>query len=348
MLVGIRGNTRGSRCPRLPLILLLLLPALGAPGCRADAPGGPPVRIILGAEPVPPASPVWVAEALGYFRDEGVDLNIREFDSGRTALFTMLDQGGVDIATAAQTPVVARSFDRNDYSIIAGMVQSDDDVQLMARSDRGIESPADLKGRKIGVTSGSSGHFFLGLFLAYHQIDLTDVILVDLEATLLSAALVDGRVDAIATWEPHIFKARKALGDLAFVLPSRGIYREDFYFIARKDFIRDNHEALLRFLRAVERGQQFIRARPDEARDIVRIRLGLDKDVMEDTWGRFRFGLFLDQSVVMSLEDEARWAIQNRLADATRLPDYLDLLHADALRAIKPDAVTLPGGVSTP
>ena len=300
-------------------------------------------KIVVGAETVAHASPLWIAENKGYFKDEGLNVEIRGFDSGRTALRTMLNGEDVDIATAAQTPVISNSFGRNDYAIIGTMMYSDNDGKMLARRDKGISSPSDLKGKTVGVTSGSSGHFFLGLFLAYHGLRMTDVKIVDIEATGLPQALMEGQVDAIATWEPHIYKASKALGNKAFLLPAGGMYREDFYFIARKAFIKKHPEALTRFLRAIEKGEDFILKNKKEAMDIVGQRLKIDQEIMKATWDDLHFKLFRDQPMLVSLEDEARWAIENKLTDATKVPNYLDYIYTDALKAVKPDAVTIAG-----
>lgn len=300
-------------------------------------------RIVIGVETVAHASPLWIAEKKGYFKEEGVNVEIREFESGRTALRTMLNAEGIDIVTAAETPVISNSFDRNDYSIIGNMVYSDKDVKMLARQDRKISVPSDLKGKTVGITLGSSGDFFLSLFLAYHGLRMADIKTIDIEATRLPQALIDGQVDAIATWEPHVYKARKALGDKALLLPSAGIYREDFYFIARKDFIRKHPEALTRFLRAIEKGEEFIQMNKKEAMDIVGQRLKLDREILDATWDELQFRLSLDQLILVSLEDEARWAIRNKLTDATKVPNYLEYIYTDALKAVKPGAVTIAG-----
>lgn len=326
------------------IIVSVLFPVLVAfiAGCNRNA-SQQVEKIIIGAETVPHASPLWIAEHKGYFREEGLTVEIREFESGRTALRMMLQAEGIDIVTAAQTPVVSNSFSRNDYAIIGNMVYSDNDVKILARQDKGIKAPSDLKGKIVGITAGSSGHFFLGLFLTHQRLLMSDVKTIDMEATRLSQALIDGQVDAIATWEPHIFKAGKALGNKALILPSRGMYREDFFFIARKDFIKNHPEALKRFLRAIKKGEEFIQKNSKEAMDIIAQRLKMDGEVLTATWGDFQFRLFLDQSILLSLEDGARWAIRNKLTDAKKVPNYLDYIYVDALKEVNPSAVMMAG-----
>src|SRR5512135_1873787 len=93
--------------------MLLLLVS----GCGQKAPE-PLEKIVLGTQAIVQLSPVWLAENKGYFQEEGLQVEIREFTSGQAALETMLTEKGVGLATASQTPVIFNSFHRNDYAII--------------------------------------------------------------------------------------------------------------------------------------------------------------------------------------------------------------------------------------
>ncbi len=77
--------------------------------------------------------------------------------------------------------------------------------------------------------------------------------------------------------------------------------------------------------------------------DIIVQKLKMDRKVVTASWDDFRFRLFLDQSLLTSMEDEARWAIRNRLTDADTIPNYLDFIHTAALKAVKPGAVGIAG-----
>ena len=302
---------------------------------------GPVEKIRMGVETSLLPATVWVAENKGYFLEQGLDAEIKEFSSGRAALKSMLEEGNLDLATVAQTPVMFNSFNRSDYAIIAGMVSSSNDVKILVRKDRNISTPADLRGKKIGMTQGSTGHYFLSLFLTQHGLTLADVITVDIAATTLPQAIVEGKVDAISTWEPNINNAKNALGDNALLLESRDVFREDFYFVTFKDWATAHPELLKRFLAAIDRAALFIADHPAEAQQIVAQRLKLDPLFVSSIWSDFSFKLFLDQAILSTIERESRWAIANKLTDKTAPSNYLDFIYFDALEAVKPEAITI-------
>jgi hypothetical protein len=53
------------------------------------------------------------------------------------------------------------------------------------------------------------------------------------------------------------------------------------------------------------------------------------------------YELALDQNLLLTMEDEARWLIQNRLTDRTQVPNYLDYIYPEALREVNPKAVRM-------
>ena len=161
-------------------------------------------EIIIGCETSLLTAPVWVAENKGYFQEEGLNVKIKEFDSGKASFAAMLNNKDIDICTVAQTPIMFHSFNRNDFAIIATMAYSDNDVKVLVSQDKRIINPLDLTGKKVGITKGSTGQFFLYLFLTYNGVISSKVETIDLKPSELAQALVDGRVDAICTWE-HIY-----------------------------------------------------------------------------------------------------------------------------------------------
>lgn len=304
---------------------------------------GPMEKITLGVEKSLLPSLVWVAENKGYFAQNGVEVTIKEFDSGRAAFTAMLNEGGLDMVTVAQTPVMFNSFNRSDFAIVSTMVSSYNDVFVLGRRDRGIAKVSDLRGKKIGVTMGSTGQYFLGLFLNNAGIGLSEVNLVDIKTGELVKNVEAGAVDAISTWQPRVYNAQKALGENGITFPPRKIFREDFYFVPNQYFLQTHPVSITRFLQAISQAEDFIKNHDNEEEAVVIVanRLGLEKDFVASVWDDFQFGLFLDQTIVKTLEDEAQWAIQNKLTEKTVVPNYLDYMSVDALKKVAPGKVQI-------
>ena len=198
-----------------------------------------------------------------------MEVTIKEFDSGRAAFTKMLNEGGLDMVTVAQTPIMFNSFNRSDFAIVAAMVSSYNDVFVLARSDRGIAKPGDLRGKKIGLTKGSTGQYFLGLFLSNNNIQPSEVEEVDIPAGKLAESIPP------ALWMPFRFGNRiftmqkRPPGDKSITFPPEKIFREDFYFVPSLRFLQNNPEAITRFLQAVKQAEDFIEENKDETVDIA-------------------------------------------------------------------------------
>lgn len=298
------------------------------------------VEVTLGVETsILPAS-VWVAENKGYFQDEGLDLTIVPYDSGRLSLLALLEDGDdIDICTVAPTPIMFKSFERHDFTIISTFAYSYEDVKVIARKDHGIEEAADLVGKKIGTPFGTTGQFVLEVFLIYNGLSTSSVEAVDISPQELPGSLDNGLVDAIVIWEPFAYQAKALLGSRGIALPSSEVYKETFNFVVMENFAVENPGALHQFLKAIDTAMTFIELNKGESQQIVADRLDLDVESVVAFWDDFVFELSLSQSLLITLEDEARWALRNDLVDATEAPNYLDFIYEDALKAFKPENV---------
>jgi NitT/TauT family transport system substrate-binding protein len=67
----------------------------------------------------------------------------------------------------------------------------------------------------------------------------------------------------------------------------------------------------------------------------------MDENLLASIWDDFVFELSLDHSLLTILEDEARWAIANKFTDKTKVPNCLGYFYLDAMKAVKPEAVTI-------
>ena len=99
-----------------------------------------------------------IARELDLFSRVGLDVTVKdEYSSGTGArALEGLLAGNVDVATSvAETALVFKSFERQDFSIIASNGSSDNDAKIVARKDRGVTKLSDLRGKRIGTPKGT-------------------------------------------------------------------------------------------------------------------------------------------------------------------------------------------------
>lgn len=173
---------------RLWVLVAVIVVALAVGGYfwltrkKPQQPTGPPQKATLGVETSVISAAVWVAENKRYFQAEGLDLNIKLFETGKSSLSALLKPEGIDICTVAPTPIMFSSFARQDFCVFATFVYSYDDVKVIARKDRGINTAADLKGKKVGTPAGTTGQFFLDSFLVQNRVPTSDVEAIDIRS----------------------------------------------------------------------------------------------------------------------------------------------------------------------
>lgn len=301
---------------------------------------GPFDKITLGARPGVMVALVWVADAKEFFKEEGLDLSLKEYPSGKWALRGMF-KNEVDIATVSEVPVMFNSFQREDFVLFATLGSADNEVKIIARRDKGIQGVSDLEGKKIGAQKGASTHFFLSVFLMHNFIVESEVNVIYMNPDNLVPAIVNGEIDALSWRDPGIQHAKEALGDNAVVFAAPGIYRKTFNLVAMKKFVEDKPEAIERILKALLKAEKFVQENRAEAIAIIARSTSVARDDIAAIWDDVDLKVSLDQSLLVSMEDEARWAIRENLADKKEVPNYLDYIYFDALEDVKPESVTI-------
>lgn len=283
---------------------------------------------------------VFIAQAKGYFAKEGLDVTLQPYTTGKTALDVVL-AGRADLATVADIPIMFAVTKGQPVSIIATIATVEKDPGIIGRKDKGVLTLADLNGKRIGVTLGTSGHFVLDTFLIRQKLSTDDVTLRDLQPQELADALLRGDVDAVATWEPYLGALRTQLGVNGMIFYSQGIYELPWNLAGTRHYVVNHPETLKKLLRALVRAEQFYKEDPNAARQIIANAINEKLENLLEVWPTYRFNVTLNQSLLLVLEDETRWAIKNSLIARSDMPNYLDHLYLDALKAVKPRSVTV-------
>ena len=160
-----------------------------------EKPAGPPEKVTI-ANIVPPFTVlVDIAQENGYYRKEGLEVAMQKYPYGQLALRALLD-GKADFATVAETPIMFEILRGEQIAIIATIQSSNKNIAIIARKDRGIYVPMDLKGRKIAATFGTISEFFMDSFLAVNGIARKDVEAINLTPDQMMVSLTNGDIDA--------------------------------------------------------------------------------------------------------------------------------------------------------
>lgn len=327
---------------RLPM-KILLLPFLLVPslvpmgGCDRSTLGRRSAQTVIRiAEGTFPASAaVYVAHDSGFFRDEGLADVIQRYGSGRLALEAVLG-GKADFATVAETPIARAVLDGRAPVVVATICEVDRASVIIARKDRGIAAADDLRGRRIGVLSGTAADFFLHIYLVTSGIDTKAVTIVPLKADDIVPALLGGRVDAVSVFAPYTVQLLDKLGANAVTLDQPGLYSQSWNIAVDRPDARTNRDVTVRFLRAILRANDYIASHRSEAQAIAAKGTGIPVAGVRKEWPSYRWAMKLDQTLILSLEDEYRW-----MTGTEAVPNFLDYVDSSALRVVRPDAVRL-------
>jgi NitT/TauT family transport system substrate-binding protein len=180
-----------------------LLSALLTVGLVVAACGSPPAaaaKITLGFSAWPGWLPWQVAQEQGLFARNGIDVELRYFDSYTDSL-NALSTGAIDANSQTLNDTLVSVSTGVRQTIVLANDTSTGNDQIIART--GITSVEDLKGKKVAVEEGTVDHYLLLLALRKARIAAGDVQLVSTLTDSAAAAFAAGHVDAVAAFAPH-------------------------------------------------------------------------------------------------------------------------------------------------
>ncbi len=203
---------------RLSALALLL----AAPLANAQALEKSKLSIGVGGQTLFYYLPLTIAERKGYFKAEGLDVEVLDFPGGAKALQALLG-GSVDVVSGAyEHTITQQAKGQNIEALVlqgkyAGIV-----LGMNKAWAAKYESPADLKGMKIGVTApGSSTNMFVNVLLAKAGLPPDSVSIIGVGATAGAIAIMKrGEIDAISNLDPVITMLESG-GDFVPVVDTR-------------------------------------------------------------------------------------------------------------------------------
>ncbi len=331
-----------SRSMRWKLMTVAMIALLGlaawqlgtrlAPGARA-APYpltvAMPVQLSAGA--------LYVAEQQQLFAQQGLAVNYQRFLLGKQALQAVLD-GDADVAIVADTPFMLAVLHGEKIAALATVYASRKTIAIVGRRASGVTDTSTLAGKRVGTILGTNAEFFLDTMLDVHGVKRDQVTVAGFKPDELSAAFRDGKVDAVTVWNPDLARLEQEFGAQAVTFYGEDLFVYRFVLVAKQAYI-DSHGAQLRqLLAAIKQANSVIRQQPEATRAMLGKAIGLAPALLVHAFDPTDYTLVLDQSLLLSLSAQTRWAIAKGLVKPGPAPDHRQYVRSAALDAVAPDA----------
>jgi NitT/TauT family transport system substrate-binding protein len=320
--------------------LLSLVVVLAALGCQPKGEQelqGAPLKVSLALVPNSYSGLIAIADAKGFFKECGLEVTVKDYPSGLAAVEALI-RGEVQLATGADMVMATKIFDDPSLRVVASIGSSGAN-EIVARKDRNIREPSDLKGKKVGFSRGTSSEYYLDSFLLANTIPSHEVSPVNIPPAKITEAIVSGEVDAISSWDVNVYSARKRLGENGVSWAAQN-YLDWYWLLIAKEELTLSPEPIKRFLRALLMAESFLLANDNEAKNILIEKWSYDPAFIDEIWEKTRLNVTLNQSMITCLENFARWKMrkEGRLEE---VPNYLNHIYTGAMDEIEPRAVTI-------
>jgi NitT/TauT family transport system substrate-binding protein len=242
----------------------------GSPGASGGA-GGTKVTIGIGGQTLLTYLPTTLAQELGYYQEEGVNVELQDLQGGSKALTAMIG-GSTNVTSGYYEHTIQMQAKNQSVKAFVDMGRSSGLALIVAPKNEGkIKSIADLKGKNVGVTSpGSSTDMFIKFLLAKNGLQQTDAAVSAIGAGSSAVAAVEqGQVDAAVMLEPDVSVLNKRIGHDLPVLEDvrtaeglKEVFETDAWpsssLYAKADWLEQNKETAGKLAKAIKRTLEFI------------------------------------------------------------------------------------------
>jgi NitT/TauT family transport system substrate-binding protein len=212
---------------------------------------------------------LWLSVNLGAWTRNGLEPQFKEFKTG-LELFDAMATGNIDILS---TGAVISNFPARGQGKMF-LVNSIEyaTAQLWVREDQGIKSFADLKGKRVATTAGTTAHVFLDTALRANSIDPKEIEIQNQRMPEAVGSFISGTVPAVALWVPFNVAVREKVPRAIKLVDASAYYPRAAIvggWAASIGYHGKNRAVLTRVVRAWAEGNDMIIARTNEALEVL-------------------------------------------------------------------------------
>ena len=255
---------------KISKILILCLILVLAVSCGKSK-NNQKIKIVLDWVPNTNHTGLYVAKDLGYFKEEGLDVEIVQPPEGSTT--ALIGAGGAEFGISFQD-TLAKSFARENpvpVTAVAAILQHNTSG-IISLKEKGIDSPKKLEGKKYATWEDNIEQAILKKLVTDDKGDFSKVKLIPYTITDVVTGL---KTDVDAVWVYYAWDgiATERAGLQTNFLKIRDYGEElDYYspvIIANNDFLKKNSEIAKKVLKAIKKGYEYAMKNPEESAKIL-------------------------------------------------------------------------------
>ena len=255
---------------KIPKILILCLILVLVVSCGKSK-NNQKIKIVLDWVPNTNHTGLYVAKDLGYFKEEGLDVEIVQPPEGSTT--ALIGAGGAEFGISFQD-TLAKSFAKENpvpVTAIAAILQHNTSG-IISLKEKGIDSPKKLEGKKYATWEDNIEQAILKKLVTDDKGDFSKVKLIPYTITDVVTGL---KTDVDAVWVYYAWDgiATERAGLQTNFLKIRDYGEElDYYspvIIANNDFLKKNPEIAKKVLKAIKKGYEYAMKNPEESAKIL-------------------------------------------------------------------------------
>jgi len=344
------GNHASQKFDRLMGVILLGLAALGMGEANAQAKLEQTDVAIVATRDTQVGAQLAIADALGYFKDEGLQVSPKWVLSGDDVV-QLLGAGAVPMGCASTFGATLLAAQRIPVHAVQGVADMAGTQGFVLAPNVKLGSPKELEGKKLAYTNGNPQILILAKLAKTYGFDMSKVTLVNMQPSEGLVAASKGDVSGHLSFEPFLYRlvalggTKYATGRQSWVTgqqqdlgPNDRLLYLNAILMAQDSWIKDKPNTVKAVMRAFDRATQFINSNRSKSVEIIQQGLRIDLGAIDAIMNVNKYSSALTPDIALSISYLSDWALSIKRIPIAVKPE--DIINPMLLASENPSLVT--------